>query len=233
MDLLDRYSQLEETHLRVSSDQPSAERSKSELQALETRVVGLAKENAALQVQVDRAKADLQRVQAEKDRESEALATFEERVKELELGKSRRRSKAEASGSESDEGEFGAALSGLSTTDLKLQVKRLERELAKATALSGIPTAAGDDDLKSSLEVAQRMRSRYESEWLTEHRAKLLLEARLDDIVSGRSEFGDGYAMACLERSLVETAADPDMTGPKLLLPYDVDLNRSLKNLRR
>ena len=38
------------------------------------------------------------------------------------------------------------------------------------------------------------MKSRYESDYLREHREKLVVASRLDEILSGKSDHGDGSA---------------------------------------
>jgi protein HOOK3 len=151
------------------------------------RVKSLTEQIKVLQSELESTKADLRRVQAEKDRESEAVAAFEERVKELELGRVNKRSNAHGSGSESDDGELANALSSTSVTDLKLQVRRLQREVAKLKSQDQGATGSS-----STVEEAERMRGHYEREWLAEHRAKLVLEANLEEILNGQSRFGDG-----------------------------------------
>ena len=46
--------------------------------------------------------------------------------------------------------------------------------------------------LENLLEDAQRMKARYEADYLQEHQASLHLNRQLEDIRSGKSNIGDG-----------------------------------------
>ena len=85
--------------------------------------------------------------------------------------------------------ELDAALSGTTMTDLKLQVKKLEREL------EAIHKKEADASrvlvLENLLDDANRMKARYEADYLAAHREKLVLQNDLEEIRSGKS-MGDG-----------------------------------------
>jgi protein HOOK3 len=100
--------------------------------------------------------------------------------------------------------ELDDAVSGTTMTDLKLRIRKLERELKAAKEGGG--GAAGDGNklvvLENLLEDAQRMKKRYEGEYLKEHRETLLLKARMEEIMSGKSRLGDGYVFSSLSLPL-------------------------------
>lgn len=85
--------------------------------------------------------------------------------------------------------ELDAALSGTTMTDLKLQVKKLQRELEAVTKKEA--DASRVLILENLLEDATRMKSRYEADYLAEHREKLILQNDLEEIRSGKA-MGDG-----------------------------------------
>ena len=86
-------------------------------------------------------------------------------------------------------GELDDALSGRTMTDLKLEIRRLKRDLEAAktnqTDTSRILV------LKNLLDDANRMKARYEADYLAAHREKLVLQRDLEEIRSGKS-MGDG-----------------------------------------
>lgn len=87
-------------------------------------------------------------------------------------------------------GELDDALTGTTMTDLKLQIRKLQREL------EGVRKNEADASrllvLENLLEDANRMKTRYESDYLAAHREKLILQRDLEEIRSGKS-MGDGF----------------------------------------
>ena len=74
-------------------------------------------------------------------------------------------------------------------TDLKLQVRKLQRELEAVQRKEA--DASRVLVLENLLEDANRMKARYEADYLTAHREKLVLQSNLEEIRSGKS-MGDG-----------------------------------------
>lgn len=111
-------------------------------------------------------------------------------------GPSEARSGEDAEGYEDEDGdvqglggELDDALTGTTMTDLKLQIRKLKREL------EGVRKNEADASrllvLENLLEDANRMKARYESDYLAAHREKLVLQRDLEEIRSGKS-MGDG-----------------------------------------
>ena len=74
-------------------------------------------------------------------------------------------------------------------TDLKLQIRQLKRELeAKAVNQAD---ASRILVLENLLEDANKMKARYEADYLATHREKLILQRDIEEIRSGKS-LGDG-----------------------------------------
>lgn len=88
-------------------------------------------------------------------------------------------------------GELDDAITGTTMTDLKLQIRKLKREL------EAVKNNHADSSrvlvLENLLEDANRMKARYESDYLAAHREKLVLQNNLEEIRSGKS-MGDGCA---------------------------------------
>lgn len=89
--------------------------------------------------------------------------------------------------------ELDAALTGTTMTDLKLQVKKLQRELESVKKKE--VDASRVLVLENLLEDANRMKARYETDYLAAHREKLVLQNDLEEIRSGKS-MGDGYGLS-------------------------------------
>ncbi|KAJ6513784.1 HOOK protein-domain-containing protein [Mycena vitilis] len=105
-------------------------------------------------------------------------------------------------------GELDDALTGTTMTDLKLQVRKLKREL------EAIKKNEADASrvlvLENLLEDATRMKGRYENDYLAAHREKLVLQRDLEEIRSGKS-MGDGAEAAiALRQRLNETVDELD-----------------------
>ncbi|KAJ1021627.1 hypothetical protein NDA16_003764 [Ustilago loliicola] len=103
-------------------------------------------------------------------------------------------------------GELEDALSGTTMTDLKIKVRKLARELEAAKANKADQSRL--IVLENLLEDAQRMKARYEADYLREHRDKMVLQNQLEAIRSGKSDLGDGteaaYALRLRLNEVVE-----------------------------
>jgi protein HOOK3 len=78
-----------------------------------------------------------------------------------------------------------ADLTPILDLSLKLQIRRLERELSEARSAQPYQTS-NVLVLKNLLEDAKRAKERYEREYLDEHKASLGLKAQLAQIRSGK-----------------------------------------------
>ncbi|KAF8652701.1 hypothetical protein AX16_004205 [Volvariella volvacea WC 439] len=100
-------------------------------------------------------------------------------------------------------GELEDALSGTTMTDLKIQIRKLKRELE--TVRKREVDASRVLVLENLLEDANRMKARYENDYLAAHREKLVLQRDLEEIRAGKS-MGDGAEAAiALRQRLNET----------------------------
>lgn len=221
-ELVDKNAALEDEYKRVANFKPLMDSYKSQISELEAKVSGLQRDLNASRYEHERTTVTLRAAEEARAREKEELELYQERIHELELGteggsKRAKRAAAEASAAangadgaeglaaandvsldededDNDEddagGELGNALSGTTMTDLKIRVRKLMRQLEAAQAnkadVSRILV------LENLLDDALRMKGRYEQDYLSEHQAKLKLQANLEAIQNGKSNLGDG-----------------------------------------
>jgi protein HOOK3 len=217
--LVDQNAALEEEYRKVSAFKPLMESYKNQITELETKNSSRMKEIDALKYELDQTKARLKVAAEEHERDSEALELYQERVQELEhhapksaipktpnsatsphgfnstagvrgsLEGELRASEEDAAGVQGLGGELDDALSGTTMTDLKLQIRKLKRDLEAASKNQA--EASRILVLQNLLDDANRMKARYEADYLQGHREKLLLQTELEEIRSGRA-LGDG-----------------------------------------
>ncbi|CAL1703949.1 unnamed protein product [Somion occarium] len=239
-DLVDKNASLEEEYRKVAAFKPLMESYKTQIAELETKSSSRSKELDALRFELEQTKSKLKVAVEERQRDSETLELYQERVRELELMSTRptaasRRvvSNAEPQGNmaelteaellgpehvpprdmdEDDEdevhglgGELDSALTGTTMTDLKLQVRKLQRELGavKKNEVDSSRVLV----LENLLEDANRMKARYEADYLAAHREKLVLQNDLEEIRSGKS-MGDGAEAAIALRQRLNETVD-------------------------
>ncbi|KAJ7168076.1 HOOK protein-domain-containing protein [Mycena crocata] len=235
-DLVDKNASLEEEYRKVSAFKPLMESYKNQIAELETKNSARTQEIDALKFELGESKNKLKIAVDERARDSETLELYQERVRELELtshrpvGKSKvahvngatdEFTEAELLGDHLGEelgdadaddhegqglgGELDDAIAGTTMTDLKLQIRKLKREL------EAIKRNEADSSrvlvLENLLEDANRMKGRYENDYLAAHREKLVLQRDLEEIRSGKS-MGDGAEAAIALRQRLNETVD-------------------------
>ena len=210
--MVDKNASIEEEYRKVAAFKPLMESYKNQITELEAKVSTKSKEVETVKFDLEQTRIKLKIANEERAKDSETLELYQERVRELELRSHHRPSASVLSPTRSDtngdvvtEGESMAildaddedglgtdldtALSGTTMTDLKLQVKKLMREL-EAVRKNEVDSSR-ILVLENLLEDANRMKGRYEAEYLAEHREKLVLQSSMEEIRSGKS-MGDG-----------------------------------------
>ncbi|KAG8903382.1 hypothetical protein FRB99_003374 [Tulasnella sp. 403] len=238
--LVDKNASLEEEYRKVAAFKPLMESYKNQIADLEGKNATKQKDMDSLKFELDQIKVRLRISMDERAKDAEALELYQERVRELELASSRSVNKPPANvaiarttseavqniidgepstpvvdqtreGDDEDDGlggELDDALTGRTMTDLKLQVRQLKRDLEAAKTNQA--EASRVLVLENLLEDANRMKSRYEADYLASHREKLVLQSELDGIRSGKS-LGDGpEAAIALRQRLNETVEELD-----------------------
>ena len=210
--LVDKNAFLEEENHKIAGFRPLMESYRTQITELETNLTSRNTEIDSLRFALEQAESKLAVAAEERAQDRETLELYQERVSELEMlstraggqnstqrrleGNMTEMTEAELIGSEDDNdegmglgGELNDAITGTTTTDLKLQIRKLKRELEAAK------TDRADTSrilvLENLLEDANRMKARYEADYLAAHREKLVLQQNLEDIRSGRA-LGDG-----------------------------------------
>ena len=192
---------------------------KTQIIDLETKNSSKNQEIECLTFEMEQNRTKLKIALAERTKDAETLELYQERVRELELisstkgaglgGQSRPYEKQDSDAyvlndednhgenlaTDIDDhaqglgGELDDAITGTTMTDLKIQVRRLKRELEAVKKNEA--DASRLLVLENLLEDANRMKARYESDYLAAHREKLVLQRDLEEIRNGKS-LGDG-----------------------------------------
>ncbi|KIM87652.1 hypothetical protein PILCRDRAFT_815228 [Piloderma croceum F 1598] len=227
-DLVDKNASLEDEYRKVAAFKPLMESYKNQIVELESKGSARTKELDTLKFDLEQTRTKLKIATEERAKDSETLELYQERVRELELTSTRpvgktARAKGGAAGDltegellgadDDDEteglgGELDDAITGTTMTDLKLQIRKLKRELEAVRKNEA--DASRLLVLENLLEDANRMKGRYEADYLAAHREKLVLQSNLEEIRSGKS-MGDGAEAAiALRQRLNETVEQLD-----------------------
>ncbi|KAI9624648.1 hypothetical protein H4Q26_016712 [Puccinia striiformis f. sp. tritici PST-130] len=233
-DLLDRHTALEDEYHKVVTFKPLMEQYKSQIVTLESELSSQKRENDRLQYELDATTLKLRKAEEERDREGEELALYEERVKELEEEnpithtRRRKRSSDTEEGEEGDAsttafdasfdrhvdeetgiiegigGELNDAIEGRTMTSLKLELRKLQREIKILRHAQDEEDEEGNGSGKKS-----RYLRKYEDDYLRQYRETLVLSNQLEEIRSGKSVNGDGAeASIALRQRLNETTEE-------------------------
>jgi protein HOOK3 len=205
----------------VAAFKPLMESYKTQIIDLETKNSSKSQEIESLTFEMEQNRTKLKITLAERAKDAETLELYQERVRELELipstkgaglgGQSPPYEKQDSgtSGFNDDNhgeslatdiddhtqglgGELDDAIAGTTMTDLKIQVRRLNRELEAVKKNEA--DASRLLVLENLLEDANRMKARYECDYLAAHREKLVLQRDLEEIRNGKS-LGDGWVL--------------------------------------
>ncbi|KAF8436897.1 HOOK-domain-containing protein [Boletus edulis BED1] len=224
-DLVDKNASLEEEYRKVAAFKPLMDSYKNQIAELETKVASRTHEIETVKFELEQTRTKLRITTEERAKDSEMLELYQERMRELELTSHRAPSTAKPTDREEPQrdmttlteeelmgeesfalnNELDNALSGTTMTDLKLQIKKLERELSavKKNEADGSRILV----LENLLEDANRTKSRYEADYLTAHREKLVLQRDLEEIRSGKA-LGDGAEAAIALRQRLNETVD-------------------------
>ncbi|KIK96731.1 hypothetical protein PAXRUDRAFT_137821 [Paxillus rubicundulus Ve08.2h10] len=242
-DLVNNNASLEEEYRKVAAFKPLMDSYRNQIVELESKVSARTQELETVKFELEQTRTNLRITRKERTKDSEMLELYQERIRELELTPHRAPSVAKPSDLEArprrntdvfteDElmgeesfaldDELDDAISGTTMTDLKLRVRKLQRELSavKKNEVDGSRILV----LENLLEDANRMKSRYEADYLVAHREKLVLQRDLEEIRSGKA-LGDGAEAAiALRQRLNETVDQLDALREehaKLEVQYD------------
>lgn len=225
-DLVDKNAALEEDYRKVAAFRPLLESYKNQIAELEGRVSTRSQDIETVKFELEQARTKLKITTEERKKDTEMLELYQERMREMELTSHRAPTTSKTQATEplgnNDElteeelmgnsfgldGELDDAITGTTMTDLKLQVKKLQRELKSAKKNEA--DTSHILVLQNLLEDANRMKARYEADYMTAHREKLVLQRDIEEIRSGKA-LGDGpEAAIALRQRLNETVDQLD-----------------------
>jgi protein HOOK3 len=214
---VDKNASLEDEYRKVAAFKPLMESYKNQIVDLESKHSARTQQIDALKFELEQSRTKLRITVEERAKDSETLELYQERVRELELTSHRSEgssrvargdhdihrpldvfTEAELLGGSGDtqnhhglglDGEMDDAIAGTTMTDLKLQIRKLQRDLEAVRKNEA--DASRVLVLENLLEDANRMKTRYERDYLAAHREKLVLQRDLEEIRSGKS-MGDG-----------------------------------------
>lgn len=226
-DLVDKNASLEEEYRKVAAFKPLMESYKNQIAELEVKVAGRTQEVETVKFELEQTRTKLRVTSEERAKDSEMLELYQERLRELELLSHRTPTVAKGSDHEEEttrstdvltddevlanekslalDEELDDAITGTTMTDLKLQIRKLQRELQAGRRNEA--DASRILVLENLLDDANRMKSRYEADYLAAHREKLVLQRDLEEIRSGKA-LGDGAEAAIALRQRLNELVD-------------------------
>ncbi|KAI5983865.1 HOOK-domain-containing protein [Pisolithus albus] len=226
-DLVDKNASLEEEYRKVAAFKPLMESYKNQIAELEVKVAGRTQEVETVKFELEQTRTKLRVTSEERAKDSEMLELYQERLRELELLSHRTPTVAKGSDHEEEttrstdvltddevlanekslalDEELDDAITGTTMTDLKLQIRKLQRELQAVRRNEA--DASRILVLENLLDDANRMKSRYEADYLAAHREKLVLQRDLEEIRSGKA-LGDGAEAAIALRQRLNELVD-------------------------
>ncbi|KAG0228858.1 hypothetical protein BGW41_003253 [Actinomortierella wolfii] len=184
-ELSERNKEIEEEYRKVLAFKSLMESYKEQIMTLESKSSNLLLEKNKAEHQLKQQIQRFHELEADHARDLEQIQMLEEKVRELELsgggmgggGSSLAHDMMDIENE--SEGNLGASLGN--TTELKLTISRLEREIRTLKEENERSSAdAQTTVLQHLLEDANRLKAKYEGDYLAEHQAKLVLQAELD-----------------------------------------------------
>ncbi|KAG0326804.1 hypothetical protein BG004_002901 [Podila humilis] len=211
-DLLERNKEIEEEYRKVLAFKTLMESYKEQKIALETKASTLAKEKNQFEYELRQQQEQFQQMEADRRRDAEQIQLLEDKVRDLEFtgGQSMALSN-DLQDMETDDMENSFMGQQTSyTTDLKLKISRLERELQTLKEEKFESGGSKAAVLQHMLDDSNRLKSKYEQDYLDEHQANLVLQSELNRIRGGNGDetemvFNLRTSLNSRERELSET----------------------------
>ena len=184
--LLEKNYKLEDDLTKVASGKSSLEDQRSKIISLETKTEKLKRKNEELVQELSKAGTGLDPSLAELQTSN---WTLQERIQELE----------EAAG-EVKEGNNLEEIDSKDLMDLRMQVKKLQRQLdssaisvnSKQPIVDSEEISERISELEDLLEEEIRLKESFQAQYLVEMRERLARDEVLNRIRSGNSSLGDG-----------------------------------------
>lgn len=212
-ELLGRNKEIEEEYRKVLAFKTLMESYKDQILALETKNSTLAKDKNTIEYGAQRQYQQLQQMEADRTRDAEQIQLLEDKVRELEfsggLGVPLSNDLQDMETDDMESSLMGQQNTSY-TTELKLKISKLEREIQTLREEKQEEGGSKMTVLEHLLEDANRLKTKYEQEYLEEHQAKMVLQVELDRIRGGRGDetevaFALRTSLNACEKELAET----------------------------
>ncbi|KAF9113589.1 hypothetical protein BGX27_001237 [Mortierella sp. AM989] len=230
LELLDRNREIEEEYRKVLAFKTLMESYKKQILTLETNNSELAKEKNKIEYEARQREQHLQQLEADRLRDGEQMQLLEDKVRELEFsGGQGIPLSNDLQDMETDDMESSLLGQRASqTTELKLKISKLERELQSLKEEKQDDGGSKATVLQHLLDDANRLKSKYEQEYLDEHQAKIVLQGELDRIRAGK---GDESEVAFALRSSLNTCEKELSETKKSMAEMETELEQTKKEL--
>ncbi|GJJ78666.1 hypothetical protein EMPS_11025 [Entomortierella parvispora] len=229
-ELVERNREIEEEYRKVLAFKSLMESYKDQILALETKNSTLAKDKNKIEYEAQQQYQKLEEVEASRMRDAEQISMLEDKVRELEFsGGQGVPLSNDLQDMETDDME--GMLMGQQTsysTELKLKISRLERELQNLKEEKQDEGGSRLTVLQHLLDDANRLKAKFEQEYLEEHQAKIVLQGELDRIRSGR---GDESEVAFSLRSSLNACEKELSDTRKSLAEMEINLEQAKREL--
>ncbi|KAG0056144.1 hypothetical protein BGZ83_006239 [Gryganskiella cystojenkinii] len=230
-ELAERNREIEEEYRKVLAFKTLMESYKDQILALETKNSTLAKDKNKIEYEAQRQHQQLQQLEADRTRDSEQIQLLEDKVRELEFSGGQGVPLSNDLQDDMETDDMEGTLMGQQTsytTELKLKISRLEREIQTLKEEKQDEGGSKTTVLEHLLEDANRLKAKYEQDYLEEHQAKMVLQGELDRIRGGR---GDESEVAFALRTSLNACEKELGETRKTLAEMEIDLEQTKKEL--
>ncbi|KAF9208492.1 hypothetical protein BGZ49_008677 [Haplosporangium sp. Z 27] len=230
MELLDRNREIEEEYRKVLAFKSLMESYKEQILTLETKNSALAKEKNRIEYESRQQHQQLQQLEADRQRDGEQMQMLEDKVRELEFsGGQGVPLSNDLQDMETDDLESSLLGQRASqVTEYKLTISKLERELKSLKEEKQDEGGSKATVLQHLLDDANRLKSKYEQDYLEEHQSKIVLQGELDRIRAGK---GDESEVAFALRSSLNACEKELSETKKSLAEVETILEQTKKEL--
>ena len=194
-ELVNLNSNLEATIKGLNVNKSLSDNYKNQLNELDLKFSNQSKEFKEIQYELSQLRASNTALEEERIKSNEHIDLLEEKLREIEVDRGvnnqvenlSKQTENNDSDKIANEDDLELALSSTNTTDLKLQIRRLMRELESIKHEKG-----GDPNqivvLENLLADTQKVKERYEADWMSELTQKLDLSRKLEELTKGIEE---------------------------------------------
>ncbi|KAF9956540.1 hypothetical protein BGZ65_002621 [Modicella reniformis] len=228
-ELLNRNKEVEQEYRKVLAFKSLMDSYKDQIMTLETKNSTLAKEKNKVEYEAGQHQQRLQQLEADRVRDNEQIQVLEEKVRELEFsGGQGVPLSNDLQDMETDDMESSLLGQRASQTELKLKISQLERELQSLNEERQDEGGAQATVLQHLLDDANRLKAKYEQDYLEEHQANIVIQGELDRIRSGK---GDESEVAFSLRTSLNTSEKELSETKKTLSEVETNLDQTKKEL--